>query len=337
LRDLNLPNFKRLKSTIAYTGGVDGNSSQQSTISGPGWATILTGVWANKHDITRNESGLANPRFPSLFKRIKTKNPEPYVASIVHWEPIHTQFFVDDVAGIDFVIRSPEDQVVTDVAVKVLKYTSADFVFLHLDNPDHVGHNDGFGDKYDEALRVVDGQLGQLLDTVEQQSHKGNWLVLVTTDHGRDSSGHGHGSQTRSEKTIFVASNQPLNAEFNAHVPTENQDFNGLYGHAVQTSIAPTVLRHMGIEPQAEWLLDGIPLNGALGIRKLMASIHDNATFCWHSTDKGDVSILRDGTEVAIVPASQKTWKDLKPVGGTIDYTFTLNGTPVSLRKIDRA
>jgi predicted AlkP superfamily pyrophosphatase or phosphodiesterase len=333
--NLDLPNFRRLESKIAYTGGVKGELSEQATDSGPGWATILTGVWAYKHGVTSNNSGMANPNFFSLYKRIQTKKPRPYVASIVHWPTIHTDMFGTDVAGIDFAQIYPEDQTVTDKAVEVLKNTPADFVFLHLDNVDHVGHDHGFGNEYDNALRMFDSQLGQLLDAVEQQSTRGDWLVLVVTDHGRDSRGFNHGSQTRSEKTIFIASNKPLNDEFTEHVPAENEDFDQLYGNAAQTSIAPTVLRHMGIEPQVEWQLDGIPLNGPLGVRKLMPSIHGGATVRWYSMDEGNVSIVRNGKYTTVVPANQGTWNDPEPSDGTIDYTFILNanGTPVSLRK----
>jgi hypothetical protein len=285
-----------------------------------------------------NDSGLADPRFPSLFKRIKNANDKAYVASIIHWEPINTRFFVNDVAGIDLKISGLKDQAVTDKALEVLQNTSADFVFLHLDDPDEVGHAHGFGDQYNEALRVADRQLGQLLDAVEQQEQKGDYLVLVTTDHGRDSNGRDHGSQTRSEKTIFIASNKILNAEFNEHINIENQDFDGLYGNAIQVSIAPTVLRHMRIEPQADdWLLDGIPLNGTLGIRKLMLCTRifnpNDTALCWYSTDENLVSIQRNKVQVATVSAHQRIWFDPTPIDAIVDYTFTLNGTPVSLRK----
>lgn len=61
LQQISTPNFNRLQVRKAYTGGVDGEASQQKTSSGPGWSTILTGVWANKHQITANDSDLANP------------------------------------------------------------------------------------------------------------------------------------------------------------------------------------------------------------------------------------------------------------------------------------
>ena len=67
---LNTPNFDRLTINKAYTGGMKGYDNEQLTSSGPGWATILTGVWVNKHNVDTNSAGLANADFPSIFKRI---------------------------------------------------------------------------------------------------------------------------------------------------------------------------------------------------------------------------------------------------------------------------
>ncbi len=40
-------------STIApaWTGGRNGTLSEQRTTAGPGWASLLTGTWANRHGV----------------------------------------------------------------------------------------------------------------------------------------------------------------------------------------------------------------------------------------------------------------------------------------------
>lgn len=338
LRALNPPQFNRLQSAKAYTGGVDGAFSQQGTVSGPGWATILTGVWANKHQVASNDSGLADARFPSLFKRIRQAQPNAYIASITNWSPINQRYFVEDVADNNLTLSGLSDENVTSRVVEVLNTTPADFTFLQLSDPDNVGHAKCFGSEYDQALRNADRRLGRLLDAVakrERERPDEDWLVLVSTDHGRTPPrGCGHGGQTEEEKTIFIATNKPLNAEFSQHaVPPEHPNFNGLYGYAAQASIAPTVLPHMGIESQPGDLLDGIPLTGALGVRKLMPAGGGSSSLRWHSTDAGTVSIRRNGASVANVPARQQEWRDPAAVDGVVDYTLVLNNTPVSLRR----
>ncbi|MFT5880979.1 MAG: phosphopentomutase [Moritella sp.] len=63
-------------------------------------------------------------------------------------------------------------------------------------------------------LKKTDSYLDKILDEIRQSRH--DWLVLLTTDHGRQPvTGYGHGNQTKQEKTIFIGSNKPLNTEFN--------------------------------------------------------------------------------------------------------------------------
>ncbi|OZG73031.1 hypothetical protein BTA51_13845 [Hahella sp. CCB-MM4] len=334
---LDTPNFDRLNITKAYTGGIQGATSEQPTVSGPGWATILTGVWMSKHRIESNDAGLANPEFPSLFKRIKDAHPDAYVASIANWSPINTSFFANEVAGIDEVVSGINDQEVVDHALTTLSATSPEFVFLHLDDPDHAGHASCFGSAYDQAVHDSDRRLGQLLDKVEslQRQTADNWLVLVTTDHGRTPViGCHHGNQTEPEKTIFIGSNQSMNAEFWQQISDiPNTQFNSLYGYPSQASIAPTVLRHLGIPVDVSWRLDGLPLIGDLGVRKLMEDGSSPESFTWYTAEQTPANIYRNGILVDQVYSMDRGWTDsnMSPPGVT-DYVVEINNTPLALR-----
>ncbi|MDG9669321.1 hemopexin repeat-containing protein [Hahella sp. CR1] len=334
---LNTPNFDRLNITKAYTGGIQGASSEQPTISGPGWATILTGVWLSKHGVNSNDAGLANPEFPGLFKRVKDANPDAYVASIANWAPINTNFFANEVANIDEVVSGVNDEEVVNRALQTLSQTPADFVFLHLDDPDHAGHASCFGSAYDKAVQDSDRRLGQLLDKVAnlQNQNADNWLVLVTTDHGRTPIvGCGHGNQTEPEKTIFIGSNQPMNAEFSQQVTDiPNTEFNSLYGYPSQASIAPTVLRHLGVTIDASWRLDGLPLIGDLGVRKLMEDGSTAQRFTWYTDEQKPANIYRNGELVDQVYSMDRGWSDPDmTAAGVTDYVVEINSTPLALR-----
>ena len=158
LQALNTPNMARLQINRSYTGGIEGEASQQSTYSGPGWATILTGTWVQKHQITSNSSGLASQNYPSIFKRLKQSNTNLKVASITHWDAINLQFFPNDVSQINLVQSGLSD---ADVVTKAIEFMGAggDFTFVHLDDPDHTGHTYGFGTNYDNSLIVADQQV----------------------------------------------------------------------------------------------------------------------------------------------------------------------------------
>jgi len=60
LQAAKVPNLKSLidKGTVCYNvyvGGELNTKTEQHTSSGPGWASILTGVWADKHKVVDNE------------------------------------------------------------------------------------------------------------------------------------------------------------------------------------------------------------------------------------------------------------------------------------------
>jgi hypothetical protein len=332
--DTNL--HKRLFYGKAYAGGITGRASEQSTISGPGWMTLLTGVWANKHGVISNSESLrVAPEFPSLFKRLRDALPNAYLSSVVNWPPINTAYLLEDAHGNNVRESGLSDEQVTARALGILENTPADFTFIQLDEPDEAGHASGFGAAYQAALREADDRLGRLLDKVEQRANQNpqeDWLVLVCTDHGRDYWGSGHGGVTEQEKTVFIASNKPLNEELNQpSIPEDNPGPNNLYGYAAQTSLAPTVLRHMRLDLLPEWQLDGTPLLGATGVRKARA-IEADAKLLWNSDSKGTVTIHRNGQVVANVQAYLQQWTDPEGMGKANDYVLVLDGTPVAVR-----
>ncbi|MFJ4064995.1 alkaline phosphatase family protein [Pseudomonas sp. NPDC089996] len=332
--DTNL--HKRLFYGKAYAGGISGRASEQATISGPGWITLLTGVWANKHGVIANTESLRiDPRFPSLFKRLRDALPNAYLSSIVNWSPINTAYLLEDAQGNNVRESGLSDEQVTARTLEILENTAADFTFIQLDEPDEVGHASGFGPAYQVALREADEKLGRLLDKVAARAQKNpqeDWLVLVCTDHGRDYWGSGHGGVTEQEKTVFIASNKPLNEELTQpSVPEDNPGPNNLYGFAAQTSVAPTVLRHMGLDLLPEWGLDGTPLLGATGVRKARA-IEGDARLLWNSDSQRAVIIHRNGQVAASVPAYLQQWTDPQGMREARDYVLVLDDTPIALR-----
>ena len=338
LSTVNTPNFDRLHIQKAWTGGITGDITEQGTFSGPGWSTIHTGVWANKHQITENGDTSSNPQYPSIFKRVRDAKPNAFIASIAHWGNPNTHFFPNDVAGNDVTLSGIADQAVTDKVVELINTTSADFIFAHLDDPDHHGHSSCFGSAYNNSIETADRQIGEMMAAIDSKvaTTGDNWLILITTDHGRDSRGCGHGSQTTEEKTIFIASNQALNSEFTTPVSNiENTDFGGLYGYPSQASLTPTALRHLGIEPQISWQLDGIPLNGALAVQKMMPA--SSSDIAWHSNSATTVDIYRNGNFVETINSLEKSWSDTNSSNGINDYVLVQNQTPaaIQLNKLD--
>jgi Ca2+-binding RTX toxin-like protein len=242
----------------SYVGGMAGTSSQQPTVSGPGWSTLLSGVWVDQHGIPSNNNQPINADVDSLFERIDAAIPDAKIASIVNWSPINTGHFaleagfLGDPAIIDFEMHGISDADVTATVVDLIQTKAPDFTFLHLDSPDGVGHDQGFGPAYDQSLITASDQVGQILDAVaarEAANPDEDWLVIVSTDHGREAiGGFNHGAQTESERRTFVASNKEL-ATFDAPVPA--------------TSVVSTILDHLGIPFDLSQIESGSLLEGA--------------------------------------------------------------------------
>src|SRR5262249_39583094 len=63
---------------------------KNDTVSGPGWSSILTGVWADKHGVQNNGFAGSNyAEFPHFFARLKESRPQARTVSLVTWKPIY--------------------------------------------------------------------------------------------------------------------------------------------------------------------------------------------------------------------------------------------------------
>ena len=89
------PNLDRLIKEGAFaenTQILGERYSKNDTVSGPGWSSFLTGVWADKHGVNDNSfKGKNYEDYPHFFARIKGQFPDAKTASFVDWEPIDSQ------------------------------------------------------------------------------------------------------------------------------------------------------------------------------------------------------------------------------------------------------
>lgn len=63
---------------------------ENNTVSGPGWSSIQTGVWADKHGVHDNTfEGRNYDEYPHFLERVKAERPDATTASVVSvWRPI---------------------------------------------------------------------------------------------------------------------------------------------------------------------------------------------------------------------------------------------------------
>lgn len=201
LQAANTPAIDDLISNATYS--YDGRT-QFPTYSGPGWSSMLTGVWGLKHGVTDN-SFIGNDfeNFPHFFSLIKSVEPDRYLASVCHWGPINNNI----TSGANYSVNVNTMQDAEEEGIAQLALDELDVLFIHLDDVDIAGHTSGFSVDspfYIAAIESADGHVDALVQAVQQRSNFANeeWLIAISTDHG--GLGYSHGGASLDERTIFT-------------------------------------------------------------------------------------------------------------------------------------
>lgn len=69
----------------AYVGGIKEGYSETPTISAVGYNSLLTGVWANKHNVWGNSIKDPNYNYPTIFRLYKNTFPNGKTAIFSTW------------------------------------------------------------------------------------------------------------------------------------------------------------------------------------------------------------------------------------------------------------
>ncbi|MEX0779993.1 MAG: alkaline phosphatase family protein [Balneolales bacterium] len=292
--------------THAYVGGEAGGYSESPTVSAVGYNHLLTGTWSNKHNVYGNSIEDPNYNYWSIFRLLKDQNPEKKVAVFSSWIDNRTKLIGDGLpeSGINMdyhfdgfdtdTLNFPHDdggEYVFDIdehvskgAGSYIKSNAPDLSWMYLWYPDNTGHRYGDGDIYYESVRNADDQIGRVWEAVKQreQEHNEEWLIVVTTDHGRSiETGKGHGGHTERERTTWIVSSHP----------DHNQYFTVSKPGVVD--IYPTIARFMDIEiPESlNKELDGVPLIGDVSISEPYAELdqeNQELSLSWNAWNEDD-------------------------------------------------
>ncbi len=178
----------------------------QVTVSGPGWSSMLSGVWADKHQIFENDFSTSNlEQYPVFFQRVRETWPDAYIVSVVNWKPINESI----VEGADEELYG-NDEKVGQLGAEAMANPNLDILFVAFDEVDGAGHKFTYDPAVKDYLNVIektDGYIGKILDALHARPtyKEENWLILITADHGGNNKGHG--GQTPEERTIFLIVN----------------------------------------------------------------------------------------------------------------------------------
>ena len=245
LQAASTPHLDALVESGAYS--FDGRASiGQPTVSGPGWSSILKGVWADKHRVLNNAFSFpGGGGYPHVFERIRQFHPDAYLSSLVHWAPINEHIVSAETLQM---VEDSDVRLTANAACHILN-EGPDVLFVHLDESDGAGHAAGFhpgNSQYLATLSRLDGYIGTLMDAVNRRRNElgEDWLVIFCSDHGGTSAGtHGGLSLNELKVPLIIQGRQ---------VPSRD-----VQPAPLNTDIIPTVLAHLGIEVPSSWGLEG--------------------------------------------------------------------------------
>jgi len=254
-----------LDSLAAHGAFSDAATTRPPTVSGPGWSSMLIGVWADKHGVLNNDfTTNAYARYPDLLTRIEEIQPGLATLAVVDWPPLGTTASGGPLIGsrVDRTLNvngdslgyHAADSVTAVLAADALAAGDVDAAFVYFGDVDEAGHAHGtLSPEYAAAIELVDRQVGQVLAGLRRRPAyaEEDWLVLVSTDHGRRDDG-GHGGDSDAERTIFVIMSGPSVRGRAFAAPPAIVD------------VAVTALAHLRIAADPAWQLDGRDLRAAV-------------------------------------------------------------------------
>ena len=205
-----LPALRRLQAMGTHSYWADVQSSA-SAVSGPGWASMFTGVQPTKHLVDGN-SDLNDMAYPTVFKLVKDTF-DLKIAASVSWHPLITDLIDHEASTtLDAQYLASSDDAMAAQAEAWILSEAYDFVFVDFDGPDAAGHNsgfDGYAATYQNRVISTDVLIGKLLDAVLSTSTGEEWLIVLTSDHGGEGTSHGAYDAYNRKIPFLVASNSP--------------------------------------------------------------------------------------------------------------------------------
>ncbi|MBO9620415.1 MAG: alkaline phosphatase [Niabella sp.] len=194
--DAEMPNLKKLMREGAWSLSARSVLPSSSAVN---WASLLMGAGPTEHGYTEWNSAVPEipsvdssryGLFPSVFSILKEQRPTAVSALIYSWQGIDP-LIAKTVTTIR-VAGKDNDNFCADTAAAIIRSKKPVLTFVHLDEPDGVGHKIGHRTpEYYAELKNVDARIGKIVAAVKDAGIADETIILVTADHGGKGKGHG--------------------------------------------------------------------------------------------------------------------------------------------------
>ena len=260
-----MPVLKRLAKEGAHTWQAQ---TIVPSLTLPAHTSMLTGVRQDRHKVNWNTLSPTNGlvRVPTIFAAARTAGFS--TAMFVGKEKFRHLLQPGTVDAFNFDARA--EVIVTksdgggtsmkkegNVLAKLVAADAADYIvknkpnlcFIHLTDPDNVGHTFGWGSPEQiQAFADTDAALGIILKAIRRARIEKDSVIIISADHGGH--GRGHSQGTPEDMTIpWVAWGKGVNRQMEITVPVNTCD------------TAATALWLLDVQPLAR--LDGVPVFSA--------------------------------------------------------------------------
>ena len=207
------------KAYIAYCGGVNYPVfNRQDTSTAPGWASILTGKWADAHGITGNDITKSTEHLTlltSLVEEDTVNSSAFYVSWNGHFSSDNATYNLEkaycEEKGLNVKFSDADDDIgtVKNTLDDINSFICSDFIFTILEHTDHAGHDTGFdleNPDYSDAFYAAEADGAAIIDAIESRATYAveDWLIIITSDHGGFNTGHG-AFTIQERMTFYVA------------------------------------------------------------------------------------------------------------------------------------
>lgn len=207
----------------SYCGGVPyPKLNKQMTSTAPGWCSMLTGVWADKHGIKDNGQIKSLDYLTLLTTLVEDKTIEKsafYVSWGGHFEWDDSTYLDEKKytqekgLAVTMLCAGDDNGTKENVIADLKNKDCSDFIFSILEHCDHTGHGEGFfadTEAYKKAFKDGDTAAKEILDAIyaRETFNEEDWLIIFTSDHG--GTGKVHGFFTMQERYTFIAVNKEL-------------------------------------------------------------------------------------------------------------------------------